>query len=321
MHLRLVIAILAFTTWGCSSSPHPRELDGDSLGNGFHALTADLLSSKGTLESFAETGPIKFDLQRNVVVQLRRGRSVVLDNIIPRSASPTPLVILVHGNRSRKEAHRHQAELLASYGIHALALDVPNRNQWLANSVLVKELVDSIVKSPEKLGGHIDPHQIILAGHSFGGSAVTLAASRGAPVLGLILLDPAVFGPEVEVAMKRVKQPVLLLGADRDIFKSRKRPQFYQSLKGEVLELSVTGATHDDAQLPSMYALTTYGIDPYTSPKRQSLFAKALVAGAFSLAATGGLDYVAEASDVALKVGSLKNPHRRAAANGVRKAE
>ena len=57
--------------------------------------------------------------------------------------------------------------------------------------------------------------QILLVGHSFGGSASIIAAAKGARVRGLILLDPAVVHNKVVRQMRRVKVPVILIGADK----------------------------------------------------------------------------------------------------------
>lgn len=310
--IRLCIAATVLVS--CVSTRDALELDGDKLGEGFEDLRGELLQAKGDLETFRHDGPVHVDLQRNVALKLASGRTLIFDNVIPRSASPTPLVILVHGNHSRKEAHRYQAIRLASFGMHAVALEVPNRDQWITNGNLIAAFVQRIRKVPHILGGQIDPQRIILVGHSFGGSAITVAAAKGAKVAGLILLDPAVVGPDVEKALAKVRVPTLLLGADVNVFRSRHRSRFFRTIKAEMLEVSVTGATHDDAQGPSMYALTTFGVDPYTSPERQGLFAAAITAGAFSLTATGGLDFVSEATSAALSRGLLKDARHRSAA-------
>lgn len=310
---------LALTT-SCVSRAPPPELNGDRLGDGYAKIRESRLAGRGDLEGFGALGPVGVTLERNATVTLPGGAQLVFDNLIPKSASPTPLIVLVHGNRSRKEAHRRQAELLASHGMHAVAVDVPNRSRWLANGRLIRALVDRVRQAPRLLGGHIDPARIVLVGHSFGGSAVTLAAAQGAKVKGLILLDPAVFSTAVERAMATVEQPVLVIGADRDVFRARKRGQFFRRLGGDVLELSVAGATHDDAQHPSMYALTTIGIDPFTSTARQGFFAATLAAGAFSLAATGTLDYVREALEPELARGILKDLRVRTASASGEKA-
>ena len=72
-----------------------------------------------------------------------------------------------------------------------------------------------IYKYPKLISKNFNREKIILIGHSFGGSLVTLVASKTPFIKGIILLDPAVFHKKVIKAMKKIKQPTILLGADR----------------------------------------------------------------------------------------------------------
>ena len=58
-----------------------------------------------------------------------------------------------------------------------------------------------------------------------------------------------------------------------------------------MVEISVKDATHDDAQYPSRREIEYFGIDFFTSEKHQRTFMSAIVASAFSMGATGKLDY------------------------------
>src|SRR5690606_36893860 len=156
----------------------------------------------------------------------------------------------------------YQAERIASWGMHALVLQLPNEGRWICNGATIYKLVEYL-RDGSNINPRIDRSRIILAGHSFGGSAITIAAGMGAPVLGLILLDRAVVHEQVKTYLIKLTLPVMLLGADRTVFRSRKRRYFYQYPRGDVREVSVRGATHDDAQFPSMFALHAYGEDPY----------------------------------------------------------
>jgi dienelactone hydrolase len=314
--MRLPFFVIMLALAGCQTASPP-ELAGDALRPTLAELRRDLLRAKGDLATFETRGPLSTRVYENCAVTLADGTTLVYDQVIPTNPSPSearpPLAVLVHGNHSRKEAHRRQAERLASFGFTAVALEVPNRDQWVLNGILVKRFVKAVTRAPGILAADVDARRVVLIGHSFGGSAVTIAAALGAPVQGLVLLDPAVVSPTVVRLMPRVKVPVMLLGADKTVFRSRRRAMFFRELGGPMLEVSVVGATHDDAQNPSMYALTTYGVDPFTSPDRQALFQAALTAGAFSLAATGALDYAEEATDAATDDGLLKESRSRPA--------
>jgi pimeloyl-ACP methyl ester carboxylesterase len=102
---------------------------------------------------------------------------------------------------------------------------------------------------PSLVSPNIDTSKIILVGHSFGGSAVTIAAAQGAEIAGLVLLDPAVVSEEIYSYQKSVQVPVVLLGADKTVFKSRYRDTFSKNIKSPFFEISIVGAEHTDAHL------------------------------------------------------------------------
>lgn len=309
-YIALALALAACVP-GSRGQQQQADLDEDGAVS-FTEVRRLLMKGRPDLSDFSQLGPVAYDVRENRALKAGDD-TIVFDEATPDSASPTPLVIIVHGNHSRKEAHRYQAERLASFGIHALVLQVPNYSQWMKNGRRVKAFVERIHDAPGLLKGDVDPEKIILVGHSFGGSAVTIAAGRGAPVKGLILLDPAVVSRHVQKYMPRVGAPVMLLGADKEVFRSRQRRLFFRGVAGEVGEVSVRGATHDDAQNPSMYSLSAFGFDPFTSRDKQEVFTAALVATAFSLGATGKLDFAWQAMEEPLEKGVLKNPRRRAA--------
>lgn len=279
----------------------------------FKEMKLDLMKFDPTLSEFEGEGPFSYELQENVAFDLGSKGLVIADVVVAGGAGKAPLVILVHGNHSAKEAHRYQAEHLASYGMHAVVVQLKNRAQWMKNGRIIAALVRSIAKRPSLVSTRIDPKSIILVGHSFGGSAITVAAGRGAPVKGLILLDPAVVGQRVMRYMRKVDEPAVLLGADRSIYRARKRRLFFKNMGGEFGEISVRGATHDDAQHPSMFSLAALGFDPYTSRANQQLFSTAIAASAFSIAATGSIDWAWKSFKPETRRGRLASPRRKLA--------
>ncbi|HNA62973.1 MAG TPA: alpha/beta fold hydrolase, partial [Rhabdochlamydiaceae bacterium] len=135
------------------------------------------------------------------------------------------------------------------------------------------QFVKIVHDSSHLIGRFADAERIILIGHSFGGSAVALAASYGAPVAGIILLDPAIVHENVKKRLRKVNVPIFLVGADKKVFLARERSAFRKFTSDEFCEISIIGATHDDAQDPSMYAQNTFGgFDPYTHPEKRALF-------------------------------------------------
>lgn len=288
---------------GCQTTLPPSW--SDESHHSFRQFKNELVRFDASLDDFGEIGPFAFQLYENKVLRISDDHEVVVDFAKPKATSRAPLVIIAHGNRSAKEAHRNQIEHLASFGMLAIAIQLPNRGAWLENGLVIARLINAIRKHPQLISRRIDTNSIILAGHSFGGSAITIAAGSGAKVKGLILLDPAVFSKRVRRYMRRVRSPTVLLAADRAIYRARRQRMFYSHIQGEFGEISVKNATHDDAQSPSMFAQVALGIDPYTNVEQQRLFTAALTASAFGIAATGNLKWGWQALATETKSGRL----------------
>src|SRR5207342_632078 len=118
------------------------------------------------------------------------------------------LVIILHGFDSSKEDHSYQAMHLASWGMHSLSLQLPNKGPWVSNGKTLAKIVRFIYRWPEIFDDHVDVNKIILVGHSFGGAAVAVALADGAPATGAILLDPAAISRELPGYLSRIKKPV-----------------------------------------------------------------------------------------------------------------
>jgi dienelactone hydrolase len=310
--LRMLLALLATSAIaGCTSARHGSD-PFDVAPISFRELGDTLKGRDPSLRIFERPGPFTYQVKENVAFRVDDDTTIVGDVVLPDHRAPAPLVIMSHGNHSRKEAHRYQAERLASFGMYVLVLQVPNTGHWIDNGRTIGRLVRKIAKRPRMIHPAVSAGDIVLVGHSFGGSAITVAAGSGAPVKGLILLDPAVVNDDVKAYMRKVDVPVMLLGADRRVFRSRQRHAFYDEMGGAFAEVSVVGATHDDAQQPSMFTLTGHGVDPFTSTEHQRLFTAAITAAAFSLTATDGLDYAWKAFAGRVDGGQLRQARRRA---------
>lgn len=310
--LTLLVAALAVVS-ACQTDMNARWRDEEP--SSFRQIKEEILRYDPDLGEFTGKGPFEYEMQENAAFDLGQYGTILADVMIARGSGKAPLVIIAHGNRSAKEAHRYQAQQLASYGMHAMVLQLTNRSQWMKNGRIIASLVKRISKRPSFVSPKVDKNNIILAGHSFGGSAVTIAAGRGAPVKGLILLDPAVVTNRVTHYMRKVAEPTILLGADRTVYRARKQHQFFRNMSGEFGQISVRGATHDDLQHPSMFSIATLGVDPYTSETNQKLFSTALTASAFSLAATGTINWAWEAFRPESKRGRFASARRKSPTN------
>lgn len=248
----------------------------------FNKLTLNVQNGSINPKHFKSNGPYKVKSVKNYLISVSPTLGIASDLYLPSHKQKTPLVIFSHGNKFYKEVHSIQAKHLASWGFAALTLQMPNRNQWIKNGKRIAELTKVIHKVPSIISANVAPESIILVGHSFGGSAITVAAGNEAPVAGLILLDPAVVSNSVIPNMRKVQVPTLLLGADPKVFRSRRRKLFFQKIPSTMAEISVKGSTHNDAQIPSIEKIL-YGFNLVTTPKKQLTFLKYITLGAFSI--------------------------------------
>jgi dienelactone hydrolase len=249
--------------------------------------------------------------RRDLEIPLDSGLTVKADLYLCAAASKAPLVIVLHGNNNSKEDHAFQAMHLASWGMHGLAVDLPKGGPWIANGRTLAKLVEAIRRTPQVVDGRIDADKIILVGHSFGATAVATALGEGAPALGGVLLDPAGIGRELRQLLQRITVPVMVIGADEDIWPTRNRGQFYRFIPTAVGEISIRDTVHQDAQYPNEHTLRGFEDEPDDTKEAQIAFVSALTASAFGLAATGSIDYGWNSFENAINNGSFFNARRK----------
>lgn len=269
----------------------------------FPDMQAYLLSQKPDVDLFRLRGPFEVTVQEDFEVRLPGGQTISTDLYLAAHPNKAPLVILLHGFGNTKDQHAYQAMHLASWGMHALAVQVPNTGPWIANGRTLARLAEAVSRRPELIDPRVDAGRIVLAGHSFGGAAVAIALAEGAPVTGGILLDPAAVGRGFPAAFAKIRKPVMLLGADEEISLARNRDFFYRYIPVGVAEVSIRDAVHEDAQFPLEDA----------SPREASqlTFVSALTAAAFSVASTGNFDYAWASLKDGLASGRFMNAKRK----------
>ena len=190
-----------------------------------------LLGQKPDVERFRLRGPFAVTMHSNYEIRLSTTELVNTDLFLSAHAGKAPLVVLLHGYDSSKEAHTYQAMHLASWGVHCLALQLPSKGPWVGNGKTLAKLVKFIYRWPEIIDSRIDVNKIILVGHSFGGSAVAIALAEGAPAAGGVLLDPAEAGRNLPGFLQKINTPVMVLGADEHISTTRNRDYFYRYIR------------------------------------------------------------------------------------------
>jgi pimeloyl-ACP methyl ester carboxylesterase len=274
-------------------------------------LYEHLLSQSPDVALFRLRGPFLVRPLKDVEVDLGAQGRIVADLYVCAAAEKAPLVIVLHGHDNSKDDHVFHALHVATWGMHALAIDLPGRGPWIANGRTLARLVDAIRRAPRGLDSHIDVQKIILVGHSFGATAVAAALGEGAAVSGAILLDPAGIGRQLPALLKKVNVPVMLIGADEEIWPTRNREYFYRFIPRGIAEMSIRDAVHEDAQYPTERPVRPPDDGPIATEEQQITFVSALSAAAFSLAATGALDYAWASFEDAFASGQFFNPRRK----------
>src|SRR5687768_5310637 len=274
-------------------------------------LQRDILSRKPDVAQFRLRGPFAVIERRDLEISLVSGPTVEADLYLCEPAGKSPLVIVLHGYDNAKEDHAFQAMHLASWGMHSLAINLPNHGPWIANGKTAAKLVEAIQRTPRLIDGRIDGSKIILVGHSFGATAVAAALGEGAPALGGVLLDPAGLSRQLPQSLTRITVPVMVIGADEDIWPTRNRGQFYRFIPGAVGEISIRDTVHQDAQYPNEYTLRAFEDNPDDTEEAQITFVSALTASAFGLAATGSLDYAWSSFENGINNGIFFNARRK----------
>ena len=232
------------------------------------------------VHQFRLRGPFAVTTRNGETLRLSAKERIPMDLYLSSESRSAPLVILLHGYNNTRADHAYQGMHLATWGMNSIVLQLPNRGSWINNGRTLARVVDHLRKRPSEFP-NVDLNRIVLVGHSFGASAVAYALAQGAAATGAVLLDPASFGAALPAALARIGRPVIVLGADEDIFPARGRELFFRHIRSNVGELSIRNAGHEDAQ----FRLSDSGRE------EQLDFLSALTAGIISISSTGQLEY------------------------------
>src|SRR3989304_5431213 len=108
-----------------------------------------LLNNKPDLDQFRLRGPFAVAMQINHEIRLSSTARINTDLYLSAHAEKAPLVIILHGYANSKEAHAYQAMHLASWGMHSLILQLPNKGPWVNNGKTLTRIVNAIYRRPE----------------------------------------------------------------------------------------------------------------------------------------------------------------------------
>jgi len=295
---------------GCTRQPPKVEITPLKAANPA-VLKERLLADPPDVAVFRLRGPFTIIARKDLEIRVSPALAVGVDLYLCAKADKAPLVILVHGHDNSKEDHAFQAMHLASWGMHAMAIEMPNQGPWITHGRDLARLIQILRATPQAVDRRIDADNIVLVGHSFGGTAVAAALAEGAPAIGGILLDPAGIGRQLPALLRKIKAPVMLIGADEDIWPARNRGYFYRFIPAGIGEVSIRDAVHEDAQYPTERTRHAFEDGPLYTEEAQIAFVSALTASAFSLVATGGIDYAWTSFGGVIKDGRFFNARRK----------
>jgi acetyl esterase/lipase len=304
----LAVLFFLFAAEG-HAAPQPAHLDSTNPATPGE-LRELLLGRLPDVDRFRSRGPFAVTVRKDHELRLSRTERYKADLYITASAEKAPLVVLLHGQGKLKEDHSRQGFHLASWGMDCLVIQLPNSGHWIGNGKTLARIVTAIQRTPQIADPQIDAARIVLAGHSFGGTAVAIALASGAPAVGGVLLDPAGTGFTLPRYLRLLRKPVMVLGADEELFEARNRDCFFRYIPSAVGEVSIKDATHADATFPSG-STAPVSTDPTATEQMQLTFLSALTSAAFSLLTTGNFDYAWESYAIVLKDGRFFDARRK----------
>jgi pimeloyl-ACP methyl ester carboxylesterase len=274
-------------------------------------LRGYLLANKADVDQFRVRGPFAVATLKNLEIGLSATLTVTMDLYLSAPTEKAPLVIVLHGYGNSKDDHAYQAFHVATWGMHSVALQLPNNGPWIDNGKTLARLVNAIYRQPDLIDPRVDVNKIIVAGHSFGGSASMIAISEGARAVGAILLDPASADNDLPKFLSRINKPVMMLGADEQRAVAQDRDFFFRYVRNGIAEVSIRDAAHEDAQYPAELPRRFFSMGQPDAEELQITFVSALTAAAFSLGATGKFDYAWASFDEAIKNGRIVNAKKK----------
>jgi pimeloyl-ACP methyl ester carboxylesterase len=134
-------------------------------------------------------------------------------NIVVHAFGEGPLCLLVHGWQGGASQLANLAESVSAAGFRVALFDMPAHGEAPGVSTSAVEFVDIIHGVARALG---PVHALI--GHSLGGTASLVAASRGLPVAGVVAFSPP---PSFEFAVRNYARAFGLTPRVREILARR----------------------------------------------------------------------------------------------------
>ena len=179
---------------------------------------------------------------------------VEVDFFLPKSLRPAPLVVVAHGfSRSRKN-FEGWGQRLASAGYFTAIPDLPSSTNHRQNGHAIDDLIQLLATNPpEKLRSvQLETGRVAVIGHSAGGLATLLAASRNRHIVLWVGLDPVDSGDiGAKAAADRSFTALALLAEPSRCNQRENIKGLQEHLRGPWLMAKVDGAHHCDPEDPT----------------------------------------------------------------------
>jgi len=194
--------------------------------------------------------------------------------VVPNGAGPYPILVASHGFSASSANQLGWAEHFASYGFVVAVPDFPGGFQpdHPKNGTIIEALVAEVARTVPKA----DATRVGLEGHSAGGLATTLAASKLKPQ-AVVLFDPVDANGIGKTAFGDLCSATLVLFADAgQCNKTAEWKGFGPIAKGPLVLANVVGASHCDGENAArgLCAAPVVGCGSAAAPARQTVHAR-----------------------------------------------
>ena len=190
-------------------------------------------------------------IRETVHVELPAGAADV-DVYRPLSATPTPMVIVVHGFSRHRHHMSGWGRHLAMEGMVAVVPDLPTWSDHARNGRFLSELRARLL-GDEALTRHVDPARVGLLGFSAGGLSSLLSAADAPGVTIWVGLDPVDRDGLGVRAATRVRSRAVVLTAGPSECNARGNARdLVAALPGRE-HFGIAGAVHVDAEWPTSW--------------------------------------------------------------------
>jgi len=185
------------------------------------------------------------------------GDNVEVDFFLPKTARPAPLVVVAHGFARSRKNFEGWGERLARAGYFAAIPDLPSHTDHRQNGHAIDELIQLLATNPPQKFrstqiSQIETDRVAVIGHSAGGLATLLAASKNRRIVLWVGLDPVDSGDiGAKAAGERTFTSLVLLAEPSRCNQRQNIAGLEHHLRGPWLIAKVDGAHHCDPEDPT----------------------------------------------------------------------